>query len=80
MTIRKRRRDRTRNRIAQKPLKVFVISLRKNEKGVWVFESILTNVFPKSSNTYAEFIDMNRAWEYFLKYLNYSSGWCVDDK
>ena len=76
--IRKRRRDRIRNRIAQKQLKVFVISLRKNEKSVWVFESILTNVFPESSNTYAEFIDRNMAWEYFLKYLNYSSGWCIN--
>jgi hypothetical protein len=78
MTIRKRRRDRTRTRIAKNQLQVFVISLRKNEKSRWVFESILTNVFPKSSNTYAEFADECRAWEYFLKYLNYSSGWCIN--
>lgn len=77
-TIRKRRRDRTKTRIAnQKQLKMFEISLKRNSKSIWEFNNILTNVFPESSNTYAEFLDKNNAWQYFLKYLNHSSGWCT---
>lgn len=80
MTIRKRRRDRTRSRLAhQKRLEVFEISLKRNSKNIWEFNNILTNVFPESSNTYAEFSDMSSAWVCFLKYLNYSSGWCTNE-
>lgn len=72
-SIRKRRRDRRRNNIANHAIApVFSIRIYI-EKGIWHFINILTDVLPNDVNTFASYNSKANAWNDFIKYLNYSS-------